>query len=49
MQRFFRKFQYPKYPRIFGVVVIAGIWTHFAAISVATWIQRQFERLKRLW
>jgi GT2 family glycosyltransferase len=49
MQRFFRKFQYPEYPRIFSLLVIVGIWTHFAAISAATWVRLRFEQLKRLW
>ncbi|AFL74604.1 glycosyltransferase family 2 protein [Thiocystis violascens] len=33
MARFFRKFQRDDYPRLFGLLVLIGIWGHFAAVA----------------
>lgn len=45
MTRFFRKFQFSEYPLPMSLLVILGIWVHFAALVLATWLRRQIGRL----
>ncbi|MGQ9660466.1 MAG: glycosyltransferase family 2 protein [Thermochromatium sp.] len=40
MERFFRKHQMQRYPRLFGWLVILGIWVHFALKAIAITIRR---------
>ncbi len=44
MDRFFRKFQFRDYPLPLSLLVIVGIWLHFALVAPATWIRRQLGR-----
>ncbi|MBV5311640.1 MAG: glycosyltransferase family 2 protein, partial [Chromatium okenii] len=34
MVRFFRKFQQQDYSRVFGWIVLFGIWVHFAVMAI---------------
>lgn len=40
MARFFRKFQYHDYPLAFSLLVVIGIWAHFAAFLVVSGLGR---------
>jgi GT2 family glycosyltransferase len=44
MTRFFRKFQFRDYPLPLSLLVILGIWLHFAVVAPATWLRRQIGR-----
>lgn len=45
MTRFFRKFQFREYPLPLSLLVILGIWLHFAAVVPPIWLRRQVDRL----
>lgn len=40
MMRFFRKFQFRDYPLPFSLLVVVGIWAHFAVYLVASGLRR---------
>jgi len=40
MARFFRKFQQQDYSRVFGWIVLFGIWVHFAVIALYQTVRR---------
>lgn len=40
MMRFFRKFQFRDYALPFSLLVVLGIWAHFAVFLVASWLSR---------
>jgi GT2 family glycosyltransferase len=44
MSRFFRKFQFQDYPLPLSVLVIVGIWLHFAVVAPSTWLRGQLGR-----
>lgn len=46
MTRFFRKFQFCKYPLPLSLLVILGIWVHFAVVVSIAWIRKQVQRLR---
>ena len=45
MTRFFRKFQFRQYPLPLSLLVIFGIWLHFAVVASATWLRKLIGRL----
>jgi len=45
MTRFFRKFQFRDYPLPLSLLVIVGIWLHFAVVASATLLRRLIDRL----
>jgi GT2 family glycosyltransferase len=45
MTRFFRKFQFRDYPLPLSLLVMFGIWLHFAVAAPAAWVRRQVGRL----
>lgn len=45
MTRFFRKFQFREYPLPLSLLVILGIWLHFAAVVPGILLRRQIGRL----
>jgi GT2 family glycosyltransferase len=44
MHRFFRKFQFRDYPLPLSLLVLLGIWLHFAAVIPVAWVRREFGR-----
>jgi GT2 family glycosyltransferase len=42
MHRFFRKFQFRDYPLPLSLLVLLGIWLHFAAVVPPVWVKQQF-------
>jgi GT2 family glycosyltransferase len=46
MERFFRKFQYDQFPKLFSRSVILGIWLRFSMLAVTAWIRHQLSRLR---
>lgn len=44
MHRFFRKFQFSEYPLPLSLAVLLGIWLHFAAVTPAAWVKKQFAK-----
>jgi GT2 family glycosyltransferase len=40
MVRFFRKFQFDRYPLPFSLLVVLGIWLHFALVALLSWLRR---------
>jgi len=44
MHRFFRKFQFREYPLPLSLLVLLGIWLHFAVVAPAAWVRQQLQR-----
>jgi GT2 family glycosyltransferase len=47
MQRFFRKFQFHQYPLPLSLLVLVGIWLHFAAVMPVAWAKQKLEKAIR--
>jgi GT2 family glycosyltransferase len=46
MHRFFRKFQFREYPLPLSLMVLLGIWLHFAAVMPAAWVRQELGKWK---
>jgi GT2 family glycosyltransferase len=47
MARFFRKFQFREYALPFSLLVLIGIWAHFAVFLLAEWLRRLAGSVRR--